>query len=730
MIRHPNSRFSLPLFRILFFPLSLVYLELAENLLLSGTPGGKFLLYIALFSLPVGLLCGALLSLCGKKSGDILSLLLLGFITVYFGTQLVFCRFFKEYFYWELLSSAGGALTDFRRETTRAVIGSLPRLIPLFLPFTACAIVAAKTEEGRRKTGARRFLVPACAAVLSAALFAGGLLTVSADKTPYGDCYLHGEGFVMGRAAGRFGLTEAMLLDTRYTLFGLPGSADPTPAPESEHEWGFETEPSETKETPGTSRPDPAESTDPSETSESRGDETTAPETEPEPPVDTSPQVMEIDFDSLIRAASDNERKSALEYFASRTPTNKNAYTGMFKGKNLIFITVEAWAPAAISEKMTPTLWKMKNEGFLFDNYYCSLWGGSTATGEYANLTGNLYRKATCLRKSGSRYEPFAPGNVFGAQGYLCCAFHNHKYEYYDRQLSHPNFGYEWRAVGNWDKASQFTEAWPRSDRELAELSLSYIPTDGSPFHFYYMTVSGHASQTFDGNRQSRNHRDEVLNAGLPYTDENALSYIAAQLEVEGMVKTLCDYLAEKGLLEDTVFVMAPDHYPYTIVDGSEEKNIAALSSLYGLPAEGIYTNPELYRAPLIVWSASMEKPVQVKKVCSAIDILPTVLNLFGAEYDSRLITGRDILSDCEGFVPLNMSNWGSVKSDGNWITDYGFYSADTHTFTPFPGVKTDGVDLKAYAEAKTRQLHALSDRSVYLLDKDLYAVVFGRKKP
>lgn len=40
-----------------------------------------------------------------------------------------------------------------------------------------------------------------------------------------------------------------------------------------------------------------------------------------------------------------------------------------------------------------------------------------------------------------------------------------------------------------------------------------------------------------------------------------------------------------------------------------------------------------------------MEKPIYIDKVGSQIDVLPTLLNLFGIEYDSRLIVGQDILS-------------------------------------------------------------------------------------
>ena len=73
----------------------------------------------------------------------------------------------------------------------------------------------------------------------------------------------------------------------------------------------------------------------------------------------------------------------------------------------------------------------MMNEGFVFENYYDSLWGGSTATGEYANMTGNFYNSASCLKMSGSTYQPFAFGNQFKKIGYNTYAYHNNTYTYY-----------------------------------------------------------------------------------------------------------------------------------------------------------------------------------------------------------------------------------------------------------------------------------------------------------
>ncbi len=725
--------------KLLFFvfPLFFFLLETVLHLLLFGTVTARFLLYTVLLSVPAGLICALLSSFGGPGCRTALFVSLTGVFTLYAEVQLVYCKYFKDFFYWDLLRIAGDAMTGFGKEALGTIRTNLLPILLLLLPFALCAVFGKKIAE--RTEGGWK---PRIAAGLTAALlFLAGIGAVNADGGQFGDRHYYHEGFLMSQGMSRFGLVTSLRLDTRYTLFGHDfGGKEDVPA-ETHQGWEdvFGTEAEETEpplpetapeetDAPGTEPREDEPTTGPTDTGvpETEPPVTDPPETEPPlPPVDTSPNVMEIDFPALINGAWSDSLRAAHTYFSGRTPTNKNEYTGMFAGKNLIFITVEAWAPAAISEKLTPTLWKMKNEGFRFDNYFCSVWGGSTATGEYANITGNFYRSAGCFWITRNKLEKFTLGNMLGREGYSCYAFHNYKHDYYYRDRSHPNFGYEWLALGNWDKTPLFTPDWPPSDRELAENTLSYIPTDGTPFHFYYMTVSGHGCQTFYGQRQSARHKDEVLSAGLDYVNEECYSYLAAQIEVELMVRTLCDYLEANGLLENTVFVMAPDHYPYMITDKSDDVNREVLSELYGLPAENIYMNYELYRAPLVIWSPSMKEPVTVKKVCSAPDILPTVLNLFGLEYDSRLIIGRDILSDCEGFVPLNMSNAGSVASNDNWLTDYGFYSTTTKQFTPFPGITVREEQLPAYVSYYNDLLLTLSRYSNYILENDYYRSVF-----
>ncbi|MBQ0101618.1 MAG: sulfatase-like hydrolase/transferase [Firmicutes bacterium] len=699
---------------IWFFSVFFLYLEYLTHVSLGFGFSFRFLVYATVFAVPFGLIAAFVCSLFTKKVNYVLTIIVTAFFTVYFGIQLIFYKFFKEFLSVSTAAAAGGNVVQFWREALGVIFRNIHFVILLFVPMVLFIIFGRKKYPVYAMNGKLK-IVCLC---LSVFCFFAGVGYVGSQDEVLGDRYYYGEGFNMSDAGARFGLLTSGRLDLNYAIFGDPiGRPDDPEGTDTEYVNPFESD------------------TEPSDVTTAE-DETT----EYVEPVDTSPNVLDIDFDKLIAGTKDKNLKAAHNYFANREPTLKNEYTCMFEGKNLIWITVESWAPAAINEQLTPTLYKMKNEGFVFNNYYCSNWGGSTATGEYANITGMFYTKASCLKTSAENYMPFTVGNMLKADGYKTLGFHNWTASYYGRNLSHPNFGYEfygtkyvaagdYHGTDGWDVT--FKRSWPLSDKDLADYTVSYIPDDGSTFHIYYMTVSGHPYQTWNSS-MARRHKDLILDAkpknakGEPYTAEYALSYIAAQYEVELMVEKLISELDAKGILDDTVFVMSPDHYPYQISE-DETMNTAALSQMYCLPEKNIYLNYELYKAPLIIWSSSMEQPVEINKVCSAIDILPTVLNLFGEEYDSRLIIGRDILSTSEGFVILNMSNVGAISSSQNWITDYGFYNSSKKLFTQFEGEQLTDEQLGTYVEHYSEQLTALYKYSKYILNNDYYRTVFPK---
>ncbi len=404
---------------------------------------------------------------------------------------------------------------------------------------------------------------------------------------------------------------------------------------------------------------------------------------------------IEIDFDKLINSEDDEIIKNMHQYFKTLEPSEKNKYTGKFKGYNLIFITAESFHKVAIDKDLTPTLYKLQHEGYNFTNFYNPLWGVSTLDGEYVATLGLLPKAGVwSMYESRDNYLPYAMGNILRKEGYDTRAYHNHYYTYYDRHLSHPNLGYEYIGLGN---GLDVEETWPESDLEMMKLTADEY-MDKEPFHTYYLTISGHMRYTFSGNYIARKNRELVEH--LPYSEEGK-GYIATHIELDRAMEYLLKKLKEYGIAENTLIVMSPDHYPY----GMEKENLDELAG------HELENNFEIYKSSLIIYSEGM-KSETIDKPVSSLDIIPTVLNLMGLEYDSRLLMGRDIFSDSEPLV---------IFHNRSFITDKGRYNAVTEEFTPNPGA----VIEENYVENILEKIERKFYYSEQILDKDYYSIVF-----
>lgn len=369
--------------------------------------------------------------------------------------------------------------------------------------------------------------------------------------------------------------------------------------------------------------------------------------------------IEDIDFLKLAEEETKTEIKNIHYYMANETPTKQNKYTGMFKDKNLIVITAEAFSPIAVNEALTPTLYKLVNQGFTFTNFYSPIYYVSTSDGEYVSLTSLLPKESVwSFYKSSKNYLPYVYGNVFKNLGYETYAFHDGQYKYYDRNLSHPNMGYKYMACGNGLEKLMNCKKWPQSDLEMINATFDMYSNE-EKFVAYYMSISGHLEYNFYGNNMA--NKNKALVADTKYSDK-IKAYIACQIELDKALEELINKLKEKDILDDTVIVLSADHYPY----GLTNDDINSVTPLEDAKFD-------IHKNNLIIWSNTMKKNIKIDKIAESLDILPTILNLFGINYDSRLLIGKDILSDTDGLVILN---------DRSWITKYGKYNASTQKFT------------------------------------------------
>lgn len=422
--------------------------------------------------------------------------------------------------------------------------------------------------------------------------------------------------------------------------------------------------------------------------------------------------VMDIDFDTLIKNETDETIKSMHQYFAAETPTKKNAYTGKFKDYNLIMLTAEGFAPYAISKELTPTLYKMQQEGFNFTNYYNSPWGVSTSDGEYVECTGLIPKSGVwSFYESGKNniFLPFSMPQQFLNLGISpVYGYHNNTYTYYHRDVSHPNLGYLYKGLGN---GLNIKNTWPQSDKEMIDVTgPEYISKD-KRFHAYYMTVSGHMEYDFENNYMSYKYKDYVKD--LPYS-EPIKAYIACNMDLDRAMESLLKQLEEAGVADKTLIALSPDHTPYGL-EGTGSTKYALFDEIFGHKVE---TTFEVNESVFLLYSPSMEKGVTVDKPCSPLDIIPTLNNLLGFEYDSRLLPGKDIFSDSPGLV---------IFENRSFITDKGRYNSTTGEFTKNEGVTIEDED--AYVSKIKTEVKNKFVISAQILETNYYAKVITDRK-
>ena len=391
--------------------------------------------------------------------------------------------------------------------------------------------------------------------------------------------------------------------------------------------------------------------------------------------VETTPEEItfwknELELDLTI--PSDNETINQLNnYFNNTSGTYKNEYTGMFKDKNLIFILAEGFNEIAVDENRTPTLYKLIHSGFDFTNFYSPEFL-STTGGEFQATTGLLpTQEILNIWKNDLPQLPYAIGNAFSGLGYRAQAYHNWTYSYYKRQYTMPSLGFQ-NYIGCKNGLEQEMNCgWLTKDTDMINVTTpKYLNQEGN-FVTYYITLSGHAEYSQYHN-VAKVHMDTVND--LPYSDI-VKYYLASQVELDKMLELLIQRLEESGELKDTVIALVGDHYPYTL--STEEINEVSKYEKDG--------TIEVNHSNFIIWNSEMKKPIVIDKVGSQIDVLPTLLNLFGIDYDSRLIVGKDILSDNEGLA---------IFSNFSWVTDYGTYYSQANKF-----VLKDGKKLENEAE-------------------------------
>lgn len=636
----------------LFLVLFIIFEELVFSAFVLNTAEGIF--WKVLLSLPIGAFIYLLVGLGNEKFNKIFSSVLIFAISFIFGAQVIYYEVYGSII--SLFSMMNGnQVFQFFEMILKKILENWYVIILVFLPFILWLVFMKKGRILLKKHDKKQYITKIAFIVIVQII---GIicinLTSSQDIYSAKNLYYNVHSPLL--TASKMGICTTMRLDMQRLIFGF-----------------------EEKEI---------------DTGDIVNEPTNIPENE-----EKGYNILEIDFDSLIANETDETLKSMHEYFNTATVTQKNEYTGMFKGKNLVVFVAEAFSSMAIREDITPTLYKLYKEGFQFDNFYTPVFPVSTSDGEYITDTSLIPKEGVwSMKRIDGNYMPYSYANVFEKLGYSSNAYHNHTYTYYNRDVYIKTMGYNsYLAKGNGLEERMNCKLWPNSDYEMIDVTVDdYINNDN--FIAYYMTVSGHLNYNRTGNMMVHRNWDVVKD--MPYS-EPARCYLATEVELDKAIAELIKRLEAAGKLEDTVIAISADHYPYGLT-------LDEINELSTYKRDDVF---EKYRMPFLVWSGSMKEPIKVDKIGSSLDVLPTLLNLFGVEYDSRLLIGKDILSNVDPLV---------IYSNRSFITDKGRYNSITKKFTPNEGVEVEGDYVKKISSI----INGKYKMSRLVLEKNYYNVI------
>ena len=667
-------------------PIALAYLELAFKLSTTGSLWPA-VVSILLFSASLG----QLLQLCcalsdNPRANRIARLVVLLTLGVLFCVEYFVYRQFKLFYDpITVAAGAGGVVNQFGGEASALVLSpdGIVHLVAFLLPACLYAFfgIARAMDPAERDDSTSRIL-RGCqvAGTHLAALF------LVACLGPLGDVYATRYTFENGVPA--FGLLTGLRKEAQEALLGTQG--------------GFQVdEPSDGPSTRTPASEDPSPDTAPVQADE-----------EAEEPFVPEPATLDLDFEELAQN-TDNATWAELDrYVASLEPSHTNAYTGLFKGYNLIFVSAEAFSAEAIRPDITPTLYSLWKYGIQLTDYYQFDTAGTTG-GECANLFGLLATDGgSSVRETAGYNNYLTLGNLLNREGYNGWAFHNNTYTYYGRDTTHNNLGYNNGYMGYGNGMEQWvTWQWPQSDLEMMSATFDNLYGKSSPFNVYYMSVSGHSNYDPWDNAMSQKNWDRV--ADLPYSDR-VKGYLAANVELDRAMEYLLKRLKQEHIYRKTVIVISADHFPYGLDDDGPIGQLPYLSELYGYDVTDVFQRD--HNRP-IIWCGSLPKQglhLVVDSPTMSIDLLPTLCNLFGLPWDSRLLPGRDVLDPDTQGLAFNLNY--------DWRTSLGTYWGGSGTFVPVEGAQVPDGYVDAMNTTVANKIRYCDG----VLSTDYYRHVFG----
>ena len=301
------------------------------------------------------------------------------------------------------------------------------------------------------------------------------------------------------------------------------------------------------------------------------------------------------------------------------------------KKPNVVFILIESMSGSFMSEfgneeKITPFLDSIANQSLFFKNLYAT--GNRTVRGMEAVTLSIPPTPGQSIVKRPNNANLYTISNVFKSKNYQCNFFYGGDGYFDNMNAFYGGNGFDIYDRGRGsilsdaikttrhnieDNEVKFENAWGICDEDIYNKMIKVADEyhqKNKPFLNFIMTTSNHRPYTYPKNKidiPSGTGR----NGAVKYSDY-ALQQMFAKAK-------------NKPWFKNTIFVFVADHCASSA--GKDEIDV------------------KNYQIPAIIYGQNLIQPQKVTKLCSQIDVFPTLFGQLHWNYTSNFF-GTDVLSN------------------------------------------------------------------------------------
>ncbi len=358
--------------------------------------------------------------------------------------------------------------------------------------------------------------------------------------------------------------------------------------------------------------------------------------------------------------------------------------------------------------------------------------GNYPTSNTLANLIGNGEGKEDMFG--------YSLPSILQDMGYTTTYVHSNYISFYDRDETHPYLGFD-NVIGKDSVTNDQGEyiytgddlLWGHWDCEgsFAQNAIDYIipydteSTENSPFYTFYLTVSTHGSYEYsetegdclkymyyvmygedDCYYDSANNVWKLKNKSqedLTYTTwysnvlanygstdpdlcEELLYYECGVMGLDEAIGVIIDTLVDYGIYDETTIVLYSDHYSYY----SNMSNRVKGFDTYDVSSIELNTIPFIISSPGLKTSANASTYTITDRFCSAYDVVPTLMDLLGIEYNTNLYVGRSLFTACDYVYKLDDASDTTYDMVVYYSNTGGLFSRDVYSYDLETFVYTD----------------------------------------